>query len=78
MIPSAPGFIGTYEFFSVAALGLVRVEPTSALALTLVMHSWSLLATTAFGFVSLAISGVRFSQLTKIKDGEKTVEFGSL
>lgn len=63
MIPAAPGFVGTYEFFSVAVLSLFAVTREQALALTLVTHAGVLLMTTAFGLAALAASGVRWSAL---------------
>jgi uncharacterized membrane protein YbhN (UPF0104 family) len=38
MVPSAPGFLGTYEFFAVASLGLFGIAPSPALALAVTMH----------------------------------------
>ena len=65
MIPAAPGSIGTYEFFSVAALSLFGIELERALALTLVMHAWSFIATTFLGLIALGMTGMSFSQLLK-------------
>jgi uncharacterized membrane protein YbhN (UPF0104 family) len=63
MIPAAPGYVGTYEFFAVAVLSLFGASRESALALTLVMHAWVLLFTTGMGLAALAASGVRLSRL---------------
>jgi len=65
MIPAAPGSIGTYEFFSVASLRLFGIGLEGALALTLIMHAWSFIATTFFGLIGLGMSGMSFSQLFK-------------
>lgn len=51
MIPAAPGSIGTYEFFSVAPMKLMGLAAANALALTLVLHAWVLITTTAAGFI---------------------------
>jgi uncharacterized membrane protein YbhN (UPF0104 family) len=51
MIPAAPGALGTYEFFSSAALALAGVGVATGLALTLVLHAWVLLATSITGFL---------------------------
>ena len=61
MIPAAPGFIGTYEFFSVAALRLLGVEFASAMALTVLMHAWSLTAAIMVGAGGLGVCGISFS-----------------
>jgi uncharacterized protein (TIRG00374 family) len=55
MIPSAPGFLGTYEFFSVASLGLFGVDPSPALALTVVMHAQAYVMISAVGLASWAV-----------------------
>ena len=40
-IPSSPGYIGTYQWIGVAALGLLDVPPSQALAFAILMHaSW--------------------------------------
>jgi len=57
MIPSAPGFVGTWEFFSVQALGLFAVSPEKALAIALATHAWSLAATTALGLACAGKAG---------------------
>jgi hypothetical protein len=65
MIPAAPGFIGTYEFFSVAALRASGIGSESALALAVVMHAWVFLATIILGFIGLSLVGMRFSYLIR-------------
>lgn len=64
LVPSAPGFIGTWEFFAVAALGLAGVDLQPAIALSLVMHGWAFVVAMARGVVSMAMSGFSMSQLT--------------
>ncbi|MGH7814710.1 MAG: lysylphosphatidylglycerol synthase transmembrane domain-containing protein [Candidatus Binataceae bacterium] len=65
MIPSAPGFVGTYEFFSVAALRLLGVEFSAAMALTVFMHGWMAVCTTVAGTCGLWICGISFSRLVR-------------
>jgi uncharacterized membrane protein YbhN (UPF0104 family) len=57
MVPSAPGFVGTWEFFSINALGLFGATPENALAVALATHAWSLLATTALGLACAGRAG---------------------
>lgn len=38
-IPSAPGFVGTYQWLGVAALGLIGVRTDEALAFAILMHA---------------------------------------
>jgi uncharacterized protein (TIRG00374 family) len=63
MIPAGPAFIGTYEFFAVAALGIFGVRAESALALAVLMHAWMVIVTTVYGFVGLNVIGIKFSYL---------------
>ena len=65
MIPAGPAFIGTYEFFSVAALGLFGVRAESALALSVLMHAWTFLVTTMYGLIGLHVIGIKFSRLSR-------------
>jgi uncharacterized membrane protein YbhN (UPF0104 family) len=63
MIPAGPGFIGTYEAFSVAALKLLGVEFAGAMALTILMHAWSLTAAMMLGAGGLGLCGINFALL---------------
>ncbi len=60
-IPAAPGFLGTYEFFSVAGLTLFGIDLEPAFALAVVMHAWSFLSTAALGLIGLGVEGVNFA-----------------
>lgn len=57
MIPSSPGFIGTFEYFSIKALALVNVTGPAALAFTLFYHGIVLLATTFGGLFFVLLPG---------------------
>ena len=63
LVPAAPGFIGTWEFFAVTALGFAGVELQSAIALSLIMHGWAFVVAMGRGLVWMAISGFSMSQL---------------
>ncbi len=71
-VPAAPGYVGTYEFFSVAALGLLGVASESALALTLAMHACVLVVATCLGLAALAATGVSFSRLLLLRRQAET------
>jgi uncharacterized protein (TIRG00374 family) len=61
-VPSSPGFVGTYEWLGVAALGLLDVDHESALAFTILTHAAWYVPTTLFGAVALGlrwVAGVR-------------------
>ncbi len=54
MVPSAPGYVGTQEFFGTAALGVFGVAPESALALVLVSHAVQYVLVTSLGLLFFA------------------------
>jgi uncharacterized protein (TIRG00374 family) len=49
MMPSSPGFVGTYEFFGVTALALVGVQGGPALAFVVLLHVLTLLGSSLIG-----------------------------
>ena len=49
MVPSSPGFVGTYEFFGVAALAQLGLLGAQALAFVVLLHVITLLGSTAIG-----------------------------
>lgn len=49
MLPSSPGYVGTFQFFAVAALAVFGVERESALALAIVAHLSQYLLVTLIG-----------------------------
>jgi uncharacterized protein (TIRG00374 family) len=53
-IPSSPGFIGTYQWLAVSALGLLGVSNGEAFAFSIVMHAaWFVPTTLAGAFIAL-------------------------
>lgn len=52
-LPSAPGYLGTFELAAVAAAGVVGIEPTTALAFAIVTHGVAILPTALGGAVAL-------------------------
>lgn len=53
MVPSAPGYIGTYQFFARLALASFAVSPERALGLALVSHAIQYFLVTGVGLVVL-------------------------
>lgn len=53
LIPSSPGFIGTYEFFGVQALQILGVSGGSALSFVIVLHAVNWLAASIIGGICL-------------------------
>jgi len=65
MVPSSPGFVGTYEFFGVSALGVLGHFGPQALAFIVLLH-----VVTAFG--STAIGAVCFLARKKSQQTQAT------
>ena len=57
IIPSSPGYIGTYEFFAISALKAINLTGNNAIAFVFVMHALTFLFPIFLGFVCLFISG---------------------
>jgi glycosyltransferase 2 family protein len=51
LLPAAPGYVGTFEFFCVSALSLVFVERSEALSYALVLHGVLVIPITVIGMV---------------------------
>lgn len=52
MIPAAPGYIGTYQFFATLALGAFGVAPALAFGLAIVSHALQYVLVTSIGLVA--------------------------
>ncbi len=53
MVPSSPGYVGTFEALSVFTLGLFKVNPDLAMSYTLILHVALLVPVTLLGFFYL-------------------------
>jgi len=69
IIPSAPGFLGTFQFFCVAALGLFQIKESQALGFSIMYHLSQFLPTTLVGFYFLNKENLSLSSFTL---GQKT------
>ncbi len=58
-IPSSPGFVGTYQWLAVSALGLFDVGRVDALAFAILLHATWYVPTTLVGGGALAVRGLR-------------------
>ncbi len=75
MIPSAPAFIGTIQYFSVAGFSLFGVSKASALSFSVVYHLTTFLPITVAGLIFLFIEGYSLVELKKTAGGEeKTIK----
>jgi uncharacterized protein (TIRG00374 family) len=62
-IPAAPGSLGTYEFAGVAALGILGIGPSQALAATVLIHVIAALPPALLGLVATLILHVRIGEI---------------
>lgn len=69
MIPSAPGYIGTYQLFATIALGAFAVAPEFGLALSLVVHALQYSIVTGIGLVCLWRLGLTPRSLGELGSG---------
>jgi len=63
MIPSAPAFVGTIQYCSVAALSLFGVAKATALSFSVVYHVCAFVPITITGFIFLFIEGYSLMEL---------------
>ncbi len=57
MLPNAPGFIGTYQLFIVAAFTLYGVPETEAFALSIFMNLYMIVVTSVLGVLVFMVDG---------------------
>ena len=73
-VPSAPGYIGTFELAAAAAAGIVGIEPATALAFAIVAHALSVLPIALAGAVALVALGADARLSLTSSRGERTTE----
>ncbi len=73
MIPSAPGYVGTYQLFAKLALGAFGIAASSAVALSFVAHALQYTLITAVGLFSLWRLGLSPRNLGAMARAEQAV-----
>jgi uncharacterized protein (TIRG00374 family) len=68
IIPSAPGFVGTFQFFCVAALALFQVEGSKALSFAVIYHLSQFLPTTLVGLYFLNKENLSLGRIAVVKE----------
>jgi uncharacterized protein (TIRG00374 family) len=63
LIPSAPGYVGTFHYFAARVVVASGGGPIGAAAYAILIHGLLWLSTTAAGFLALAFSGMRAQPL---------------
>jgi len=72
MIPSAPGYIGTYQLFAKLALGAFGIAASAAVALSFVAHALQYTLITSVGLLSLWKLGFSPRNLGQMARAEQT------
>lgn len=57
MVPASPGYVGTFEFFGLAALSLIGIAESTALGFVILLHVVLLASASAMGAVCVAVLG---------------------
>ncbi|MBI5956566.1 MAG: flippase-like domain-containing protein [Chloroflexi bacterium] len=65
MVPSSPGYVGTFDLPAIAVLTLFGVEKSLAASYTLVLHAALLLPVTLLGFYYLWREGITLGQVSR-------------
>lgn len=63
LIPSAPGYVGVFQFFGVMALGVFGVPSSVALAISIVSHAAQWVTVTGIGLAFVARESMSLSRL---------------
>lgn len=75
IIPSSPGFVGTFQLFCVAALSLFSIDKSSALSFSVIYHLSQWLPTTIVGYYFLNRENLKLATLKESKGtNDATVE----
>lgn len=65
ILPSAPGFVGTFDLPAIAMLQLFDVDEATAVAYTIVLHAALWLPSTVFGFLYMLYAGLSWTGLSE-------------
>lgn len=72
-VPSAPGYVGTFQWGAVAALSMYHVPDGDALAFSLIHHLLQFFATVGAGVYSLWTENMSFREIEQVKkDDDQT------
>ena len=66
LIPSAPGYIGAFEFFCISALGIFAVEKSIALSFAIVLHAVLFVPITVIGIFYFWKENLNLSDITGV------------
>ena len=68
MIPSSPGFVGTYHWFCMKSLALFGVPESAALSYAVISHALNTIPFTIIGLIYFWRENLHFSDAMKQKE----------
>lgn len=71
MIPAAPGYLGTYQYFCILALEIFGVDKSIAFSYSMVSYIISFVPVTIAGIVFLFLEGLSFGDILSVKKADK-------
>jgi glycosyltransferase 2 family protein len=77
MLPSAPGYVGTFQFFGVLALSVFGVQHEVALSAAIVAHGVQYVLVTGVGLLFFWRANLTFGALTRSADSDEPVANGA-
>jgi uncharacterized membrane protein YbhN (UPF0104 family) len=72
-LPSAPGFVGTFELAAAGTAGALGVPGAEALALAIVIHAMTLIPLAIAGAVSLVVMGADLGEVAHAAEAQRGV-----
>lgn len=76
MLPAAPGYVGTFQFFAVSALAVWDVPREAALAVAIVAHLAQYVLVTAIGLLFFGREHVSLRTVASVSDDEADADAG--
>ena len=76
MIPSSPGYVGTYEFFAAGALAVLGITGGEALAFVFVLHGITFAGSSILGAVCLALTGGGLARMSVESQRQQEIVVG--
>ena len=73
ILPSSPGYVGTYEFFCVASLTFFAIEKNSALACAVISHGLLYIVIIVVGFSCYIFENIPIGRIISSKQQEENV-----
>lgn len=71
MIPSAPGFIGTFQFACISALALFKVDRNAALSFSIILHAAQFFPVIIIGYLFMLKEHMTFNAISKMSKDDK-------